>query len=71
MDTQILDRRIDTLLDDPLVSLMIRADGVDRTLLANQMRRLGRSVEKRPVRDERPQGLFSRMFPVACAGCAL
>ena len=71
MDTQILDRRIDTLLDDPLVSLMIRADGVDRTLLANQMRRLGRSVEKRPVRDERPQGFFSRMLPVACAGCAL
>jgi hypothetical protein len=71
MDTQILDRRIDTLLDDPLVSLMIRADGVDRTLLANQMRRLGRSVEKRPAHDERPQGFFSRILPVACAGCAL
>jgi hypothetical protein len=71
MDTQILDRRIDTLLDDPLVSLMIRADGVDRTLLAKQMRRLGRSVEKRPARDERPHGFFSRMLPVACAGCAL
>lgn len=71
MDTQILDRRIDTLLDDPLVSLMIRADGVDRAVLANQMRRLGRSAGKRPARDERPQGFFSRILPVACAGCAL
>jgi hypothetical protein len=71
MDTQTLERRIDTLLNDPLVSLMIRADGVDRAKLANQMRRLGRPVDKRQVRDERPQGFFSRMLPVACAGCAL
>lgn len=71
MDTQILDRRIDDLLDDPLVSLMIRADGVDRAALANQIRRLRRPVERRPARDERPQGFFSRILPVACAGCAL
>jgi hypothetical protein len=71
MDTQTLDRRIDTLLNDPLVSLMIRADGVDRAKLASQMRRLGRPVEKRRIRDEKPQGFFSRMFPVACEGCAL
>ena len=71
MDTQMLDRRIDTLLNDPLVSLMIRADGVDRAKLASHMRQLGRPVEKRQVRDERPQGFFSRMLPVACTGCAL
>jgi hypothetical protein len=71
MDTQILNRRIDRLLDDPLVSLMIQADGVDRALLANHMRRLGHSVGKRPARDERPQGFFSRILPVACASCAL
>jgi hypothetical protein len=52
MDTQTLDRRIDTLLNDPLVSLMIQADSVDRAMLACQMRRLGRSVEERLVRDE-------------------
>jgi hypothetical protein len=71
MDTQKLDRRIDTLLNDPLVSQMIRADGVDRATLASHMRQLGRPVEKRQVRDERPQGFFSSMLPVACAGCAL
>jgi hypothetical protein len=71
MDSQTLDRRIDKLLNDPLVSLMIRADGVDRAALAHQMRRLGRPVEKRPARVEKPQGFFSRMVPVACAGCAL
>jgi hypothetical protein len=71
MDTQILDRRIDALLADPLVSLMIRADKVDRTLLASQMRRLGRAVGTKASRDERPQGFFGRFFPLAGAGCAL
>ena len=71
MDAQTLDRRIDRLLDDPLVSLMIRADRVDRALLAGQMRQLGRPVEKRQARDEKPRGFFSRMMPVACGGCAL
>jgi hypothetical protein len=59
MDTQTLDHRIDTLLNDPLVSLMIRADSVDRAMLACQMRRLGRPVDERQVRDE------------ACTGAAL
>jgi len=71
MDTQILDRRIDALLADPLVSLMIRADKVDRTLLASQMRRLGRAAGARASRDERPQGFFGRFLPLAGAGCAL
>ncbi|WP_296707984.1 hypothetical protein [Rhodoblastus sp.] len=56
MDTQTLDHRIDTLLNDPLVSLMIRADSVDRAMLACQMRRLGRSVDERQVRDEASTG---------------
>jgi hypothetical protein len=56
MDTQTLDRRIDSLLNDPLVSLMIQADSVDRAMLACQMRRLGRPVEERLVRDESCMG---------------
>ena len=40
MNQSPVDRRIAELLDDPLVSLMIRADKVDRTALASTLRNL-------------------------------
>jgi hypothetical protein len=40
MDQSPVDRRIADLLDDPLVSLMILADKVDRTALASTLRNL-------------------------------
>ncbi|MBB4201126.1 hypothetical protein GGD83_004964 [Rhodoblastus sphagnicola] len=70
MDAQMLERRIDALLDDPLVSLMIRADGVDRAGLARQLRGLRRSVDGGPVRGKAPHGLWRRIAPVRCGACA-
>jgi len=80
MDAQMLERRIDALLDDPLVSLMIRADGVDRAGLARQLRGLRRPAVAAPVRDKTSQaktsqektsrGLWRRIAPVSCGACA-
>jgi hypothetical protein len=75
MNTHVLNRRIEALLDDPLVSLMIRADGVDRAGLARQLGVLGRLVEARSTRDKKPPPVVKR--PVVntrafalCGACA-
>ncbi len=70
MDSQTIDRRIAELLDDPVVSLIIRADGVDRSHLADQMRRLERPAASRRLRDNPPQRVFARIFPASCGACA-
>jgi hypothetical protein len=44
-----VDRWIADLLDDPLVSLMIKADKVDRAALAADLRKLAPSGEGRAV----------------------
>jgi hypothetical protein len=70
MDAHVLDRRIDALLDDPLTSLLIQADRVDRAGLARQLRELRpRSVRLRD-RDIKPQPLWRRPSPVLCGACA-
>ena len=71
MDSQTIDRRVDELLDDPVVSLMIRADGVDRSHLAGQLRRLVQPVASRRLRDNPPPRVFARIFPASCGACAL
>jgi hypothetical protein len=53
-----------------MVSLMIRADGVDRAGLANQMRRLGRPAAAPSARDEKPRGFAARVLSVGCGACA-
>jgi hypothetical protein len=70
MDEQLLDRRIDVLLDDPMVSLMIRADGVDRAGLARQLRGLGHSVAGGHAGDKTPHGRWRRIVAVGCGACA-
>ena len=70
MDSQTIDRRIADFLDDPLISLIIRADGVDRSHLADQMRRVERAAASRRLRDNPPQRVFARVFPAACGACA-
>ncbi len=65
-----LDRRIDALLEDPVVSLMIRADGVDRAGLARQLGDLWRSVEKRRTRVKKPRGAWGAMSFVIGGACA-
>jgi hypothetical protein len=70
MDARMLDRRIDALLDDPLVSLMIQADRVDRAGLARQLRGLGDSAVGRRASDKTPRGLWRRIAPLACGACA-
>jgi hypothetical protein len=39
-----VDQAIAELLDDPLISLMIQADRVNRQALANELRRLHRQI---------------------------
>jgi hypothetical protein len=64
MNSYILSRRIEALLDDPLVSLMMQADGVDRACLARQLLDLGRSVERRSIRGEKPRrAMFRWVWP--------
>jgi hypothetical protein len=70
MDEQMLDCRIDVLLDDPMVSLMIRADGVDRAALARQLRGLGRPGGGGHAGDKTPQGQWRRIAAVRCGACA-
>ena len=70
MDSQTIDRRIAELLDDPLVSLIMRADGVERWRLADEMRRLERQAEVRRIRDNPPQRVFARIFAAPCGACA-
>jgi hypothetical protein len=70
MDAQMLERRIDDLLDDPMVSLMIEADGVDRAGLARQLRGIAPRAARLQGRDKRPQPLWRRLSPVLCAACA-
>jgi hypothetical protein len=43
MRAQPIDRRIADLLNDPLTSLIMQADGVDRVRLAAQLRRIAES----------------------------
>jgi hypothetical protein len=70
MDAQLLERRIDALLDDPMVSLMIHADGVDRAGLARQLRGLGQAGPRRENRDKWPRAPWLRRSPVLCGACA-
>ena len=71
----VMNRRIEALLDDPLVSLMMEADGVDRAGLARQLGEVGRSVGSRPLRDEKPHRAKPREPGVGrafalCGACA-
>lgn len=70
MDSQTIDRRIAELLDDPMVSLIMRADGVERWRLADQMRRLERHAASRRIRDNPPQRVFAQLFAAPCGACA-
>jgi len=70
MDSRTIDRRIAELLDDPMVSLIMRADGVERWRLADQMRRLERQAASRRIRDNPPQRVFARLFAAPCGACA-
>jgi hypothetical protein len=54
MRVQTLDRRIAALLNDPLTSLMMRADGVDPARLAAQLRRFAE-----PPRAQSPRAQSS------------
>jgi hypothetical protein len=70
MDAQMLDSRIVELLDDPMVSLIIQADGVDRAGLERQLRKLGQTNPRRQDRDKRPRALWLRLSPVLCGASA-
>lgn len=52
MRAQPIDRRIADLLNDPLTSLLIQADGVDRVRLAAQLRRIAEPQTAGPRRVE-------------------
>lgn len=75
MTPYVLNRRIAALLDDPLISLMMEADGVDRAGLARQLGDVGRSVQSRLIRDEKPhrakpgEAWGGRAFAL-CGACA-
>jgi len=73
MRTQPIDRRIAELLNDPLTSLIIQADGVDRTRLAAQLR--GVAERRRvgtPVRRDggTPWGSFPILSSALLGACA-
>ncbi|MCW2318337.1 hypothetical protein SAMN06265338_11451 [Rhodoblastus acidophilus] len=70
MDAQTIERRINQLLDDPMISLMIQADGVDRARLANQIRWLGRPTSALSTGVRKSRGNAARFLQVACGGCA-
>jgi hypothetical protein len=65
MDSLRVDRKISELLDDPLVSLMIRADRVDRTILAGDLRRLA----GKPTRGFMSRAGFVRPQFNLCRAC--
>jgi hypothetical protein len=70
MRMKLLNHRIEALLDDPLVSLMIQADGVDRSDLARRLGALGRKVADRGPSDKKPkQGWRALSFDL-CGACA-
>lgn len=48
MSSSIADRRITEVLADPIVTLMMRADGVDRRTLADELR----AIAQRLVADD-------------------
>jgi hypothetical protein len=66
----LLNRRIDALLDDPLVSLMIQADGVDRSDLARRLGALGRKVADRGLDGTRPEQGWRALSFDLCGACA-
>jgi hypothetical protein len=69
MDQHILNRRIDALLGDPMISLMLQADNVDRAGLARDLGALGRSVARRSISDKKPRA--ANWLPFAlCGACA-
>jgi hypothetical protein len=70
MNDHTLNRRIEALLDDPIVALMIHADGVDRAGLARQIRALGQPVEKTQIRDKKPRPVWRALSPVLYGACA-
>jgi hypothetical protein len=61
MLAQPIDRRIAELLNDPLTSLVIQADGVDRARLAAQLRRLAEAIVGPDTR--RSSSLFGDCAP--------
>jgi hypothetical protein len=53
-----IERRIAALLDDPLTSLVIQADGVDRRVLARDLRKLAGPPEA--AKPAKARGSLSR-----------
>lgn len=70
MDAHLLKRRIDALLNDSLVSLMIQADGVDRDALARQLQKLRPMAIGLRRSDNKPRGEWRRVTDVVCGACA-
>jgi hypothetical protein len=75
MDAHLLKRRIDALLNDSMVSLMIQADGVDRDALARQLLKLrpmaiGLRNGDKMDRDKKPRGEWRRVTDMLCGACA-
>ncbi|WP_298421560.1 hypothetical protein [Rhodoblastus sp.] len=73
MRAQPVDRRIAELLNDPLTSLIIRADGVDRARLAAQLRRVAAPPRaSAPTRfdERRSWSGLTRLPAVLCGACA-
>ena len=70
MDRLRMDRQIATLLGDPLTSLMMRADGVDRACLAEQLRRIARPQAASGQRAEASRQWRSDAAAELCLGCA-
>ena len=67
MNELLVDQRIADLLDDPLISLLIRADKVDRGVLADNLRNLTARRENAKGRSLRavlsqPRSLRARVL---------
>lgn len=69
MRVQTIDRRIARLLNDPLTSLIIRADGVDRARLAAQLRRFAEPPRARAGARSGAQSPWSGLAGLSSALC--
>ncbi|MDR3448688.1 MAG: hypothetical protein P4M15_02865 [Alphaproteobacteria bacterium] len=65
-----MDRQIAQLLGDPLTSLLMQADGVDRACLAEQLRRIARPQAASGQRAEASRQWRSDVTAGLCLGCA-
>jgi hypothetical protein len=68
-----IDRRIAALLDDPLTSLVIQADGVDRRVLARDLRKLAgppEATKPGKARDTLSRARFLWPQSDLCGACS-